>query len=84
MENVQYHFVVKFDTEDGKFELDYTTQSVIFTEGSVYQPDKKEWRRLHDSEWERDETAYNRAGDDLYFLLDKLNDARQNYRVPSL
>ena len=64
-----YHYVVKYDTVTGEFEMDYETQSAVFGNGPVYHEDKDEWRPLHDSEWEEDKTDYNIAGDALYRAL---------------
>ena len=83
-DRVHYHFVIQYDTDTGEFMLDYDTQDSQFPNGSVWDKDYEKWRPLRDSEWERDETVYNRAGDDLYRLVGELNKARKEWRVPSL
>lgn len=65
----EYHFVVVYNTATGEFDMDYDTQSTVFTNGPVYDADKDEWRRLYDHEWEDDKTDYNIAGDALYRVL---------------
>lgn len=71
---LEYHYVVKYDTETGDITLDYDTQGSAFTDGPVYDPVKKEWRQLYDHEWEEDNTAYNDAGDNLaHLIMWKLN-----------
>jgi hypothetical protein len=82
--NVHYHYVIQYNTETGEFVLDYETQDTQFPNGPVWDPIHEEWRPLQDWEWQRDETAYNRAGDDIYRLVDELNKARKEWRIPTL
>lgn len=71
---LQYHFVVMYDCETGEFQMDYETQSAVFSDGPVFDKSKDEWRLLEDEEWEKDGTIYNNAGDSLYrTLMNDLN-----------
>jgi hypothetical protein len=82
--NVEYHFVVTYNTETERFELDYNAQTTRLKDGPVWDADRQEWRPLQDWEWERDGTAYNNAADGLFTLVSELNRARKNFEVPSL
>ena len=81
--NAKFFFVVSYDTETGEFDLDYQAQQE-FTKGKPVLENSSHYRALSEWEWERDETPYNRAGDDLFRLIGELNDARKNFRPPSL
>lgn len=69
MANKQYHFVVFYDSETDMFELDYDTQSAKFNDEPIWNKDTEEWEELQDSDWERDESDYNRAGDLLHEII---------------
>lgn len=82
--NVEYHFVIKYNTQEGRFEIDYEAQSTNFDGKPVYDLDRGEWRPLYDGEWVKDGTEYNNAADDLWRLVSELNSARKNFTIPSL
>lgn len=76
-EPIQYHWVVSYDCETAEFTLDYETTSAVFGNGPVFDKSTDEWRPLHASEWEKDGTLYNVAGDALFNRLE--NDLNKRF-----
>lgn len=75
----QYHYVVVFDEESGRFDLDYDTMSAVFPNGTVYETDSNEWSAVADADLYDDESVYNKAGDAiasvLFSFIDYVEDA---------
>lgn len=69
---MQYHYVVMYDDETGKFEMDYHTQEAKFNNAPLFDTNTDKWLQLEAHHWETDDTIYNRAADTLYLAIDNL------------
>ena len=70
--NKQYHFVVKFDAETQRFEMDYDTQEEKFHNAPVFDPETNSWVELTSDDIHWDGSLYSRSGDALAFALEGL------------
>lgn len=67
----QFHFVVMYDEETGKFEMDYDTQDVKFDNCPIYDVDADEWENCL-GHLDDDNSTYNRAADTIYLAIKDL------------
>ena len=68
----QFYFTVFYDTETDSFEIDYDTQEAFFHGNPVFDTELQDWVALEDSDWEEDNTDYNRSADALYLAIKDL------------
>jgi hypothetical protein len=73
-ENTQYHFVVYYDCNTGRFETDYDTRDALFWDGVAFNTATDEWRPLEPEEWAEEGTVYDKASDKLFEILQKENE----------
>ena len=69
---MQYHYVVMYDDETGRFEMDYHTQESKFNNAPLFDTNTDEWLELEARHWETDNTIYNKAADTLYLAINDL------------
>jgi hypothetical protein len=81
-EDIEIHFVVKYDTETETFAVDYETQDAMFHEGAIYDNGLSCWRRPADDELDNDDSEYCRSADRLFVAVERLNGSR--VRLPQL
>lgn len=69
---MQYHFIVYYDTETGKYGTDYDTQDALFDGKPVYSPTLSKWFDIFEEDMLVEQSEYNRIADALEKVLENL------------